>query len=160
MNIIAFIIAIIFMVVGFLGVIIPGLPDAILILAGALVYAIWTKFAEVNINLILILAGLTALSLILDYLGAALGAKKFGASKLGVFGAILGGILGFIIFSFLGLILGAILGTVVFEIIFTRKDWSLALKAGFGTFLGLIFGIFLKIIIAILMIGLFLGAVF
>jgi len=159
MNIIALIIAFIFMLLGLLGIIIPGLPDTILIFAGALIYAIWTRFSEVNLNLILILGGLALVTYLFDYLGAVLGAKKFGASKLGIIGAILGGILGLSLFSFLGLILGAILGTAFFEIIFAQKDLKTALKAGLGTFLGLIFGIFLKIIVAVLMIGLFIKAV-
>lgn len=160
MNYIPLIIAFVFMALGLFAIIIPGLPDTFLIFLGALIYAIWTKFFEVNLNLILILAGLMVFGYFLDYLGAALGAKKFGASKLGVLGAILGGFLGLILLSLPGLAIGAIFGTVVFELIFAQKDFQAALKSGVGTFLGLLFGILAKIIIIVLMIGLFVRAVF
>ncbi|MCX6806833.1 MAG: DUF456 domain-containing protein [Candidatus Berkelbacteria bacterium] len=147
------------MCIGLLGIIIPGLPDIIFILIGALIYAIFSHFEKVGISLILIFGLLTAFSYLLDYLGTAYGAKKFGASRLGVFGAILGAILGFIFFNIIGFMIGTILGTALFEIVFAGKEYKKALKSGFGAFLGLFFSIFLKIIIAIIMIGLFISAV-
>lgn len=146
------------MFIGLLGIVIPGLPDIIFIFVGTLIYAIWTHFDKISGNLILIFAALTFFSYLFDYLGTALGAKKFGASRYGIIGAILGAFLGFILFSFIGLIFGAIFGTAIFEMIFARKEYNAALKAGYGAFLGLFLGMLGKIIIAIIMIGLFIRA--
>jgi len=159
MNYLAFAIFIIFSLIGFLGIIIPGLPDIIFILVGIIIYGALTHFHTISLNLILIVGGLTILSYFFDYLGVVLGAKKFGASKFGIFGAILGGIIGFIIFNILGFIVGAICGTAIFEIIFAQKDFRKALKAGLGAFFGLLFGVVLKIILAITIIALFLKAI-
>jgi uncharacterized protein YqgC (DUF456 family) len=155
MNIALLIIFGILSFVGLIGTIVPGLPDTILIFVGTLIYAIFTKFTDISVTTILILAGLTILTNILDWVGAIYGAKKFGASKFGIIGSIVGGIIGLIVFSFIGLIIGAILGTIFAEIYLSKKKYEEALKAGLGVLVGVIFTSIIKIIIAITMIVIF-----
>jgi hypothetical protein len=146
--------------IGFLGIIVPGLPDTILIFAGALIYAAFTHFQDITLTTILILAGLTILTYILDWLGMIYGAKKFGATKYGILGAIIGGLIGFFVFSVIGLIVGAILGTIFLEIFLSKKKYQDALKAGLGVLVGVIFSSIIKIIIAIAMIVIFIKDLF
>lgn len=160
MNITLFIIFIVLSLGGLIGVIIPGLPDTILIFAGALIYAIFTKFADISWVTILILAGMTLFTNILDWVGTIIGAKKFGASRAGIIGSIIGGIIGLIVFSFVGLVIGAILGTILVEIYFSKKKYQDALRAGVGVLVGVIASSIIKIIIAIVMIVLVLIDIF
>jgi uncharacterized protein YqgC (DUF456 family) len=67
---------------------------------------------------------------------SAIGAKKFGASRAGLFGAVAGGILGLIFFSLPGLILGIFLGALALELLVSRRDLGAALTAGVGALLG------------------------
>lgn len=152
-------ISILFILVGFIGIIIPALPDWILIFLGVLIYAVFTNFEKVSWSLLLIIAGLSGLMFLMEYLSAILGAKKFGASGYGMVGAVLGGIVGLVILNIFGAVIGAVLGAVVFEIIFDRKELEKAIKSGVGVLFGLIFGVFFKIILAIIIVGLFLSAV-
>lgn len=140
---------------GLCGIIVPGLPDTILIFAGALIYAAFTKFQDVSVTTILILAGLTILTNILDWVGTIYGAKKFGATKYGIIGAVIGGLFGFIFLSFIGLIIFAVIGTVISEIYIAKKEYKDAFRAGAGTLIGVIASSFIKIIIAMAMIVIF-----
>lgn len=160
MNIPAFVVFIILSLAGLLGIFIPALPDTILIFAGGLIYAIVTKFESVSYITIIILGTLSALSYLLDFISSVWGAKKFGASKTGVYGSVIGGIVGFFAFSILGLLVGAVLGTIIAEIYFARKKYEDALKAGLGVLAGVIFSAILKTIIAIAMIVLVLKDIF
>jgi len=159
MNYLFLVISIILILIGFIGIIVPGLPDYLLIFVGVLFYAIFTNMQKISLNLLLIIAGLCGLMFLTDYLGGLLGAKKFGASGYGLVGAVLGGILGLIILNIFGAIIGAVLGAVLFEIVFDRKELKKALKSGGGILFGVILGIFVKIIIAVVIIGLFLSSV-
>lgn len=148
------------MLAGMAGIILPILPGTILIFAGALIYAIFTNFEKITVNLTIILGILTLLTLLTDYLSSSLGAKKYGASKWGAFGAFIGGIIGIFLASTTGLIpiiLFPILGTILAELL-SGKERKQIIKASFGTLIGFIFGSFFKIVIAIIMIGLFIKA--
>jgi len=149
------IIFVIMATIGLVGIIVPGLPDTILIFAGALIYAGLTRFQDVSLITILILASLTATTIILDWVGTIYGAKKFGATKYGIIGAVCGAIIGFIFLSFLGLAIGALSGTIIAEIYIAKKEYKDALRAGTGTLIGVIAGSVIKMIIAIAMIIIF-----
>ena len=71
-------------------------------------------------------------------------AKKFGASKYGIWGSILGMIVGLIFLPPFGLLIGAFLGAVAAELIF-NDDMKKSLKAGLGVFIGTILSIFIKL---------------
>jgi uncharacterized protein YqgC (DUF456 family) len=89
----------------------------------------------------------------LDNVAVAIGAGKFGASKWGIVGAIIGGLVGFAIGNLFGLIFGPFIGAVLMEVIVANKDVDSAIRAGFGTFIGYLFSIFLKFVIAVVMVS-------
>jgi uncharacterized protein YqgC (DUF456 family) len=89
------------------------------------------------------MGALTALVLILDYIIPVAGAKKFGASKLGIWGSIIGMILGFFIFPPFGLFIGGFIGAIIGEL-FVGKSGDDALRAGMGVFVGSLVTIGLK----------------
>jgi uncharacterized protein YqgC (DUF456 family) len=93
------------------------------------------------------MAALTAVVTALDYIVPAAGAKKFGASRTGFWGAVFGMLLGLLLLPPLGMILGAFFGAIGGEL-WAGKQTSQALRAGWGVFLGVIAGMLLKLIAA------------
>lgn len=140
-------------VVGFAGLILPALPGIPLVYAGLLLLAWAEGFAYVGWVTLVFLGLLALLSYAVDFLAAALGAKKFGASSRAIWGAAVGALAG-IFFGLPGIVLGPFVGAVIGE--FSRRPAvGAATRAGIGATLGLLFGALLKIALAFTMIGVF-----
>ena len=90
------------------------------------------------------MAGLTIFVTLLDYIVPAAGAKKYGASKLGVWGSIIGMVTGFFFFPPWGIVIGAFLGALAGEVL-VGKEGKKALRAGWGVFVGTMVGVGLKL---------------
>lgn len=143
-----------FFLVGVIGSVVPLLPGAPLILVGAFLYAWYTDFISITWTTLIWLAVLTTLSYSLEFLASVLGVKKYGGTSWGMAGAFLGAILG-IFFGIPGLILGPFLGALFLEMIRTG-DLKQSLRSGWGTFIGFLLGTLGKLVIALIMIGVFL----
>jgi len=102
---------------------------------------------------------LFGMSVLVDWLSGAIGAKWFGSSKWGIVGVIVGGIIG-IFFGFVGIIVGPLLGAFIFEMIFARKELKSAGKSTWGTLIGGGAGIIGKAVISLAMIGYYVVDVF
>ena len=112
--------------------IIPGPPLGYL----ALIILSWAKGWEpFGTTFLIIMAGLTILVSILDYLLPAMGAKKYGASRLSLWVSMAGMVIGLFLFPPWGMIIGAFLGAVAGELLAGRQGKS-ALRAGWGVFVG------------------------
>jgi uncharacterized protein YqgC (DUF456 family) len=152
-TILLWLLAGVLVLVGVLGLLLPGLPGAPLLFAGLLVAA-WTEdFAHVGFWSLTLIAALALLTYVVDFAATALGAKKFGASKRAVIGAVLGGLVG-LFFGLPGILLGPFIGAVVGELTAQRALRD-AGRAGFGATLGLVFGVAAKMALAISMLGVF-----
>ena len=151
-------VAVLFVLAGIAGLILPAIPGAPLIFVG-LIIAAWAEgFAYVGPWTIGALALLTLLTIGVDLWAAMFGAKKFGASKRAVLGAAVGAIAG-LFFGIPGVLFGPFIGAVIGEIS-SRKSLEQATRAGFGATLGLILGAALKLALALTMIGLFIAVRF
>jgi len=140
------IIGFILLILGFIGCIIPALPGPPLSFIALLTLAIAQGFVEpLTSTLIIIMLVVTIMVTVIDYIVPAAGAKKYGSSKWGIWGAIIGMILGIIYFPPFGMIVGAFLGAVGIELI-VGKTSKEALKAGWGVFIGTMLGTLLKLI--------------
>ena len=146
------------MIAGLIGCIIPILPGPFLVLGGALVYAWYTDFTVISWTVIGVLSVFALLSQLLDYLASMIGAKKFGAGKWGMIGALVGGVVGLFSAGVFGIILGPFIGAIIFEMI-AGKDFRSSLKIGVGTLVGFLGGAVGKVIIAVTMIVIFLAQV-
>lgn len=152
MTTVLFIVTLLVMIIGLAGVVVPLLPGIPLIFLAFGVYGWLTDWQEVSVWAVVVMAVVAFFSLIIDYTAAAVGAKKYGASRSGVWGAILGGFLGVIVLNFFGLIIGPLVGAFIGELI-DGKPHPLAAKATWGSMAGLLAGSFVKIIIGVVMIG-------
>jgi uncharacterized protein YqgC (DUF456 family) len=138
---------------GLAGVVLPAIPGAPLILAG-LVLAAWAEsFKYIGLWTIVVLAVLAILSYGVDFWATMFGAKKFGASKRAVIGALIGAIAGLFL-GIPGVIFGPFIGAVVGELS-AQRSLQQATRAGIGATIGLVLGAALKMALAIAMIGIF-----
>jgi len=104
--------------------------------------------------------GIIALVLVvIDYIVPAIGAKKFGASRIGLAGSIIGMIIGFFVFPPFGIFIGTFLGAVIGELISGKKGEA-AIKIGIGTFVGNLAGIALKLSFSIFILVMYISALF
>lgn len=136
------ILGIVLMILGIIGCLAPVLPGPPLSFLGLLALH-FTRFGHFNSSVLILFGVIAIVVTILDYIVPVWGTKKFGGSKYGTRGATIGLIVGFFVGP-LGIILGSLIGAFVGEMIF-RDDIKYALKAGFGSLLGFLTGIGLKL---------------
>jgi uncharacterized protein YqgC (DUF456 family) len=149
----AFAVAALF-IAGLVGSVVPWMPGPLLILAGAVLWAIVTDFARLGPGRLAILAALALISFLLNFVVGAVGARRYGGSRWGVVGAIVGAVVG-LFFGPLGLLVGPVAGAVLGEIAHGATPEG-GLRAGVGALLGLLAGLVADLVIALAMIGLFL----
>ena len=151
--ILLWILALILVLIGFAGLLLPALPGIPLIYAGLFLAAWAEDFAFVGWITLLILGLLALFSYGIDLAATAMGAKKFGASPRALWGAALGTLVG-IFFGLPGILIGPFAGALIAELTH-KNDMQAATKAGIGATLGLLFGAVLKIALAFTMVGVF-----
>jgi hypothetical protein len=144
--------------VGVVGTVVPGLPGAILVLAGLALAAWIDGFARVGVATLAVLAGLTLAAYALDFVATAVGARRFGTSWWGVLGAVLG-TLGGLFFGPVGLVIGPFVGAFLLELL-ARRDLRQAGRAGLGAWLGLVLGTAGRLGLVAAMIAVFVVAYF
>ena len=141
--------------VGLIGTILPVLPGTTIILAAAIIHRLVLGEAKsIGWKTIVALVLLTLLSYVFDFLGSYFGAKYFGATKWGAFGAILGALVG-LFFGIIGLFAGPIIGAIAGEVIAGKRMID-AGRAGWGSLLGNVGAMLAKLIIGLAMIAIFL----
>jgi uncharacterized protein YqgC (DUF456 family) len=74
--------------------VLPALPGTPLIFCGVLLVARWGDFTVIGVVPIIVCGVLAGLALIMDFAATALGAKRVGASRLAIIGAMLGTFVG------------------------------------------------------------------
>ena len=152
-SLILWIISAIFTVTGLSGLLLPIVPGAPILFLG-LLFGAWAEdFRYVGIWTLLMLGGMAGLTYVVEFAASILGVKKFGGSRRAMVGAVLGGIVG-IFLGIPGILLGPFAGAVIGELTLQRS-LDQASRAGFGTVVGLAFGVAGKLAIGIAMIGLF-----
>src|SRR5262249_3073719 len=104
-----------------------------------------------------VLVLLALLSYVFDFLGSYFGARYFGATKWGAFGAIIGALIG-LFFGIIGLFVAPVIGAVAGEFIAGKRMID-AGRAGWGSLLGNLGAMLAKLIIALAMITIFLVSV-
>lgn len=152
-QIIGLAIALLIMAIGCLGSVLPALPSTPLVLIGAIAHKIYFKSESAGWFVLTLLVLITAVAQIMDYLATVYGAKRFGATRKGMFGAVVGGIVG-LFFNLPGILLGPFIGAVIFELLGGR-EWKPSMRAGIGATLGLFAGAVGKLLCCLAMIILF-----
>jgi len=158
MQTVYYLLALLLVLVGIAGILLPAVPGLPLVFAGMLLAAWANGFQQIGGGTLAVLAVLTLLSIGVDFLASAAGAKRVGASRLAVIGALLGTAIG-LFFGLVGVFAGPFVGAVLGELIdrrgLTHQDLGLATRVGLGTWFGLFVGIVLKLTLAFAMLGIF-----
>ncbi len=144
--------------IGMAGTILPVLPGTVMIFAGFIIYGLIAGFEGMGWYFFIGQAALIALSYLVDFIATALGVKMYGGSKAAIWGAVVGSLLIFVIGP-IGLLIGPLIGAILGELLM-GEELRQSMRAGFGSFLGLIGGSLAKLVISCFMVGWFLFAVF
>lgn len=137
------------LLLGAMGTVIPGLPGAAMVVAGALVHK-WLLPGVLSWWTVGFLAGLAVISWIVDLMGGVMGARLGGATKAGLIGAAIGGALG-LLFGLPGLILGPFFGAIVGDLYAKRTNVLALMRSGSGAALGFLISLVMRILLLIAM---------
>ena len=152
------IVAIILVVIGIAGTILPMLPGVHLVFCGLLLAAWHGGFQQVSILTMVIIGIIAAMAWAVDFFASIVTAKKVGASKYALWGAGIGAIVG-IAGGIVGLIIGPAIGAIIGELI-THKNTSKqattkATTVGIAAGLGFVLGLAIKLVLALSMLAIF-----
>ena len=156
-TIILWIFAVIFVLAGLAGFILPLLPGAPLLFVGLWLAARAEGFEYVGRVPLILIGIMAALTYVVDFLASAFGAKRFGASRRAIVGAAIGavvglfiGLTGIVIAPFIGPFIGAVIGELS-----AQRNIEEAGRAGIGATLGLVLGVAAKLTLGFAMLGVY-----
>ncbi len=148
MEIFLLVVGFVFVCLGIIGSFLPILPGPLTGWLGLLLLHT-TSTIPMDWPFLGITLALAIVIFILDYFIPAIGTKRFGGTKYGVYGTTIGLIIGLLSPIPFGMLLGAFCGAFIGELIFDSKDTKRALKASFGAFLGFLASTTIKFSIAV-----------
>lgn len=143
------VLAVIFVIMGLAGCILPVIPGPPLSFI-ALLLLHFTCWAQFETNFLIIIALVAVVVTLMDYVLPVWVTKKTGGTKAGVWGSIIGLFLGILLFPPIGIIVGPFFGALAGELL-KGSESKQAIRAGFGSFLGFLLGTGLKLITSMLM---------
>jgi hypothetical protein len=148
--------AVVLVVIGLVGVVIPGLPGPILIFAGLALAASADGFDRVSAWTLFAIGILMAATYLVDVAVMAIGLKRLGATRRAMAGAAIGTLAG--LFAGLpGLVIGPFAGAMIGELT-AHRDARAAGRAGAVAWVGYVIGTAAKVALAFAMVGIFLAA--
>ncbi len=156
MNTFLWIIAVLMVVVGIVGTVLPALPGVVLVFAGIALAAWIDGFTVISGWTVGLLAVLAAIGFAIDYVAQMMSAQRAGATPLGIAGAAVGTIAG-IFAGLIGLLFMPLVGAAIGEFI-AHRDALRAGRVGVATWVGLLVGTVLKLAIVFTMTGIFVAA--
>ena len=139
---------------GIIGSFLPILPGPLTGWFGLLVLHL-TSVVPMNWTFITITLIIAIIIWVLDYFIPALGTKRFGGSKYGVYGTTIGLVIGLFSPIPFGILIGAFLGALIGELLYDSKDTNRAMKASFGAFLGFLTSATIKFSISVVFVILY-----
>ena len=168
MDILLIVLGAICLLLGLIGCVAPVLPGVPLSYLGLLLLH-FTDRVQFSWQFLAVWGVVVVVIQILDYFIPAWGTKKFGGTKYGVWGSTIGLFVG-LFMGPLGIVIGPFIGAVLGELIYFNRhpqttlsetkqnknsNFNRALRAGFGSFIGLLTGTLIKVICCGVMIAYF-----
>ena len=145
MDIFLIVLGIILLIAGLIGCFLPILPGPPLAYL-ALVALDFTDKVYFTWGQLIFWLVLVIIVQVADYFVPTLGVKKFGGSRYGSWGCLIGTLIGVFMFPPWGIIVGPFAGAFAGEML-SGKQARHALKAGFGAFIGFLFGTIFKLML-------------
>ena len=153
MDIALYVLAALLIVGGLAGSVLPSLPGIPMIFGGIWLVAAVDGYRHLGLWWLLIIGTLGGIGVIVDFIASTLGAKRVGASKRALWGASLGTLVG-MFFGIPGILLGPFAGALIGELS-SGTSVLRSTHVGIGTWLGLLLGALVKLVISLVMVGLF-----
>jgi uncharacterized protein YqgC (DUF456 family) len=138
------------MIGGIAGAVLPALPGPLMCF-GALALLHLSGPVEFSWSFLGVMALITVVVTVTDFIVPAWGTKKLGGSKAGIRGATIGLLVGVFLFPPFGIIFGPPVGAIGAELIFHGDSLTRAVRSGIGSLLGFLAGTGLKLATALLM---------
>lgn len=168
MDIIIIIAAIILLLSGLIGCVLPVVPGPPISFLGLFV-AHFSDNIQFSFEGLLIYGGIAVLVTILDFFVPVWGTKKFGGTRAGLWGSTFGLIAGLFIlpwlgiafgpFGLFGIILAPFVGAFIGEMIAGKKQHD-SFRAALGSFIGFLTGTFMKLLVSGYFIAVFIKKLF
>ena len=130
--------------IGLVGCIFPVIPGPPLSFLALILLSLAKNWEPFSSTFLLIMGGLAVLVTILDYVVPLVGAKKYGASKWGIWISMVGMLIGVFFFPPWGMLIGAFVGALVGEVLAGKKGRK-SLQAAWGVFVGNVVSIGFKL---------------
>jgi uncharacterized protein YqgC (DUF456 family) len=154
MDVLLLIIGFVCVVGGIFGSFLPVLPGPGLSWVGILLLY-FTTAVPMNYWILGITLAFAIIISVLDYVIPAKGTRRFGGSSYGIWGTNIGLVIGIFAPIPFGFIIGPFVGALIGELIYNSKDHQRALKAATGSFIGFLASSFMKFVVCIIYLGLF-----
>jgi uncharacterized protein YqgC (DUF456 family) len=142
--------------VGLAGTVLPLLPGTLLVWAGLFLGAWSDDFTRVGAVTVVFITVLAVLAWALDFVAGLIGAKRVGASRLALLGAVVGTVAG-IFMGLVGVLFMPLVGAAIGEY-WAQRDQQRAAKVALATWFGLLLGMVAKVVMSFVMVGVFLVA--
>jgi uncharacterized protein YqgC (DUF456 family) len=139
--------------IGIVGCVIPALPGPLISWLSLFLFFFLPEH-EISATTLVISGISMAIVTAMDYVVPALGAKKFGSSKEGIWGGMIGIVVGLFFFPPLGIILGPLIGTMVGDLI-AGGTFTKALNSGLGSLIGFLVGTSIKLFFSFIVLIIF-----
>ncbi|KFZ39884.1 MULTISPECIES: DUF456 domain-containing protein [Thermoactinomyces] len=139
-------IIILLFILAYVGLVAPALPDAPLMIAGFAVYHFLIDSEPLGFGFWITTLILAILLILVDYFSSSVAVKKYGGNAASVTAAIVGVVLFPFIMGPVGVIVGPFLCVFVLELLL-KKSFSKALYIAYGTLVGFLGGILMKLIV-------------
>ena len=153
MDIALYLLAALLMLGGLAGAVLPILPGIPMLFGGIWLAAAVDHYQHLGTWWLLAIALIGGVGVAVDFVAATLGAKRAGASPRALLGAAAGTLIG-MLFGIPGLVLGPFLGALLGELAAGTSALR-STRVGVATWLGMLFGSLLKLVICCVMLGLF-----
>ena len=142
------------LIIGILGSLLPALPGPPISYLGLLMLY-WTDAVPANYWVLGVTGVLMLIVAILDYTIPARGTKRYGGSKYGIWGTNIGLVIGLFTPIPFGFVVGPFVGALVGELIYNSTDHKRAVKAATGSFIGFLASTFMKFVVSVAFLGIF-----
>ena len=153
MDYVLFISAILVLIIGFVGDIIPGIPGPPVSYL-ALLLVNWADRVSYSPQFLAVTGLICAVITVIDYIVPVWGTKKFGGTKAGVRGSTIGLVVSILVLPMLGIVIGPFgifgilagpfVGAYIGEKTGGTPD-NLAWRSAFGSFIGFLTGTLMKL---------------
>ncbi|NLM38690.1 MAG: DUF456 family protein [Firmicutes bacterium] len=147
-------------ILSFVGLVVPILPAALFVWAGAALYHFFIDSAALGSLTWVGFIVLTTLMMVSDQLASVYSVKRYGGSRLSSFASFVGAFIGLFAAPPWGVLVVPFFLVFLVELVFQKRSPEMSMRAAVGTIVGFVSSLVAKALLQLVMIILFLADVF